>query len=349
MTSRIRSVAAISCAAVLSCTTLAGVNYSLVGSFTLADGLASVDSLADGRLIGVRADGALLAQTSVNSSSWAQVGAIDAALLNSFGPSFLAVTPDGSRIAIGDGNFGAGASILVFDTASLNPMSVSGVTSIALGSYTGSWLNNSSLLVSGGDANGAYVAELDAGVFTTRLLVNDVGGASGGISTDGTTLYTGNGFDFDTKGGSETGEVRGFDLAALLAGAEPESFETTGIPVADALSAGSLAIDSLGNLIIGGSDFFSGGESGFFAVVGADLLADALAGGGIVPNSLEAMLDPSNGSANGYFVLFNDATNEAIAVADGVAYRYTVPTPGALGVFGFAGTLCARRRVRASR
>ena len=133
----------------LSSASLAAPNYSLVGQYSVASGLAGVDVLPDGRLVGVRADGALLAQTAPNSSSWAQIGAIDASLLNPFGPSFLAVTPDGTRIAIGDGNFGAGASVLLLDAASLDPMSVTAASVIDLPNYAGRWSDNDTLFVTG--------------------------------------------------------------------------------------------------------------------------------------------------------------------------------------------------------
>ncbi len=335
----------LSCAAALCCaaSSLAGVNYTLAGSFTLADGLSSVDTLADGRLIGVRADGALLAQNAINSSAWSQVGAIDATLLNSFGPSFLAVTPDGSRIAIGDGNFGAGASVLLVDTLSLDPMSVSGAVSVELANFSGRWADNDTLYVTGAaDFSGGIVSELSAASLSTRVVINDLQGGSGGVATDGAWLYTGNGFDFDDMSGSETGEVRAFRLADL--DGAPVSFENGGLAVADALSAGSLAFDSLGNLVIGGADFSTGGENGFFSVVGADLLSDALVGAGIVPDSLETMLDPSGGSAFAYSVLFNSATGETVAIADGVAYRFTIPAPAS--VVALSGVLALVRRRR---
>lgn len=340
MTTRSRSLAALSCAALSAASpgAFAGVNYSLAGSFTIADGLASVDALADGRLIGVRADGALYAQTAANASTWAQVGAIDAALLNSFGPSFLAVNRSGTRIAIGDGNFGAGSSVLLVDVASLDPMGVTTASSIEAANFAGRWASNDTLHVSGAaDFSGGIVSELDASSLSSRVVINDLQGGSGGVATRGGRLYTSNGFDFDEMNGSETGEVRAFDLTDL--NAAPVSFEQSGMPVADALSAGSLAFDSLGNLVIGGADFAEGGESGFFSVIDADLL-----GSGIVPDALETMLDPSGGSAFSYSVLFNAATNETVAIADGVAYRYTIPAPASALVL--AGALLGARRRR---
>jgi uncharacterized protein (TIGR03382 family) len=350
MTTLIRSAAALSCAiaaASFPSVSIGGVNYALAGSFTLADGLSSVDALSDGRLIGVRADGALLAQTSVHSSSWSQVGAIDASLLNAFGPSFLSVNPGGSRLAIGDGNFGPGASVLLVDIGALNPMSVSNATSVASANFAARWSSDDTLYVTGAaDFSGSIVTELNASTLSTRVVVNDIQGGSGGVVTDGTWLYTGNGFDFDpTPGTSETGEVRAFRLSEF--DGSPLSFEQGGLPVADALSAGSLAIDALGNLIIGGADFAVGGESGFFSVINSNIIADALLGAGIVPDSLETMLDPSNGSAFAYSVLFNSATNETVAISGGVAYRFTIPAPGAgaLGLLAL-GALSTRRRAR---
>ncbi len=346
MTTSLRSITALPCAVLISSAAFAGVNYSPAGSFSIAAGLSSVDALSDGRLIGVRADGALFAQSSVNSSSWSQVGAIDAALLNEFGPSFLSVNPGGSRIAIGDGNFGAGASVLLVDVASLDPMSVSSATSVAMANFAGRWASNDTLFVTGAaDFSGGIVSELDASTLATRIVVNDIQGGSGGVVTDGTWLYTGNGFDFDDMSGSATGEVRAFRLSDFTG--SPISFEQSGVAVADALSAGSLGLDSLGNLVIGGADFAPGGENGFFSVIGSDDLTNALLGSGIIPDSLEVMLDPSNGTAFGYSVLFNSATGETLAIADGVAYRFAIPAPGvgSLGALAF-GAFATRRRAR---
>lgn len=347
MTTLLRLITALPCAALLCSAAFAGVNYSLAGSFSIADGLSSVDALADGRLIGVRADGALVAQSALHSSSWEQVGAIDAALLNEFGPSFLSVNPGGTRLAIGDGNFGAGASVLLLDLASLDPMGVSSATSVAAANFSGHWASDDTLYITGAaDFSGGIVTELNASTLSTRVVVNDLQGGSGGVVTDGTWLYTGNGFDFDpTPGTSETGEVRAFRLSDF--NGSPVSFEMSGNAIADALSAGSLAIDSLGNLVIGGADFADGGESGFFSVIESNTIADALLGAGVVPDSLETMLDPSNGSALGYSVLFNSATSETIAISGGVAYRFAIPSPGtgALGLIAF-GALSTRRRAR---
>lgn len=330
----------------LSSFALGAPNYSLVGQYSVASGIAGVDVLPDGRLVGVRADGALFAQTAANSSSWAQIGAIDAALLNSFGPSFLAVTPDGSRLAIGDGNFGAGSSVLLVDVNTLDPMSISAASTVALANYAGRWSDNDTLFVSGADGfSGGIVSQLTASTLSTRTVVDSLDGASGGVITDGTWLYTGNGFAFDSApGNSQTGEVRAFLLSDLANAAAPFSYEASGVAVADALSAASLAIDSRGNLLIGGAEF-GGGESGFFAVIGADLLSDALAGAGIVPDALEQRFDPSGGSAFSYSVLFNSITGEAIAISGGVAYRFAVPTPGAgLPLLASGLFLVSRRR-----
>lgn len=336
-----RRVAALSCALV-SPAALAGVHYTLAGSFSLAPDLWAVDTLADGRLLGLRADGALLAQTSMHSSSWTQVGAVDASLFNAFGPSFLSVSPDGSRIAIGDGNLGAGASVLLLDAAALDPSSVADATAVALANYAAHWADNDTLYVTGAQGFAGVVSELRASTLATRVVVDSLDGASGGVVTDGAWLYTGNGFAYESApGASQTGEVRAFRLSDL--GGVPLSFEAHGLTVADALSAGSLAIDALGNLVVGGSEF--GGETGFFSVIDSALLADALNGAGVVPDDLEAMFDPASGGAPfGYTVLFNRATGETIALAEGVAYRFTIPAPGGAGVLALAGALCARRR-----
>lgn len=341
--------AAMPCAAslcALSSASLAAPSYTLVGQYSVASGLAGVDVLPDGRLVGVRADGVIVAQAAANSSSWGQIGAIDASLLNPFGPSFLAASPDGSRLAIGDGNFGAGSSVLLVEVNTLDPMSISAASSVALANYAGRWANNDTLFVSGAAGfSGGIVSQLSASTLSTRTVIDSIDGASGGVITDGTWLYTGNGFAFDSApGSSQTGEVRAFLLTDLANGAAPLSFESAGIAVADALSAASLAIDALGNLVIGGAEF-GGGESGFFAVIGADLLSDALAGAGIVPDSLELRLDPSGGGAFAYSVLFNSITGETIAISGGTAYRFAIPAPGAgLPVLATGLFVAGRRR-----
>ena len=77
-----------------------------------------------------------------------------------------------------------------------------------------------------------------------------------------------------------------------LAAGDALSFETQGRAVADALSGASLGFDSLGNLLVGGGDFFGSGDVGYAAIVDADAVAAALGGGPIAPDSAELRLTP---------------------------------------------------------
>ena len=70
-------------------------------------------------------------QDALHGSTYSRIGSFDPSLISSFGASFLAVSPDGSTLAIGDGNFGPGASVHFLDAASLDPNSASNVTSVA--------------------------------------------------------------------------------------------------------------------------------------------------------------------------------------------------------------------------
>jgi len=215
MHSTVPGRAAVACAiGALAVPALASVpSYTLVGSYSAPTG--AWDVLSDGRLVSIDSSGVIRAQSQVNGASFSRVGSIDGALISSFGASFLSVSGDGSTLAIGDGNFGAGASVYTVDVASLSTSGASLATGFAVGNFAGAWLDGSTLAISGSDnASGAsVVTRLDTLTGDTRVLVNDLAGASGGVATDGQYLYTGNGFSFG--GGSDTGEVRAFGLADL--------------------------------------------------------------------------------------------------------------------------------------
>jgi hypothetical protein len=326
--------------------------YSLVGSYQLPGLGAAFDVGPDGRLMAVLG-GQILAQDAVNGSAWSVAGLLpNEAPISSFGASFLRISPDGQSIAIGDGRFGVDAHVYVTDTASLNPMSPSPVLGIATPNFQAHWRDNGRLLVTG--ANGPSVVNeitVGASTLTQRTVVDDIAGASGGVTTDGVYLYTGNGYSFG--GGSATGEVRAFPLAAIDAALSPLSFESAGIPVAQSLSGSSLGFDGLGNMLIGGGDAFTpGAENGFAAVLDGAAIAAALGGGS--PAAATLALTPDS-ATHSYSSQFNPVTNELLvyyfdntSFTTGLTvYRYAVPAPGGALAVALGGALISRRRRRA--
>jgi hypothetical protein len=187
--------------------------------------------------------------------------------LPSSGPSFLAISPNGTRAAAGSNG---GGSVVVFDTS--NP-AIS--TSYPASDFGGEWLNNNLLAISNGFGS-AKVDILNTSTAVVTPVVTNIIGASAGVSIDSAgNLYVGNGF------GSDVGLIKAFAAAgwqSALATNSPLNFATQGIPVADLLSAYPIGFDGTGNMFVGGGDFFgSSGDYGYAALVDAAAVASALA------------------------------------------------------------------------
>lgn len=314
--------------------------YNLVGTYTGQS--QRWDVLSDGRLISIDANGTISRQDSVNSSSFSVVGSIDASLLNQSGASFISVSPDGSTIAIGDGNFG-GASVYTIQTSSLSTTGNSAVSGFSVGNFSADWIDNTTLAIAGSDNTtfAAVVTQLDVTNGNTQILVNDMAGFSADIVVNGGFLYAGNGFATGGPSDSQTGEVRAFALGDITN--STLSFEAQGIAVTDLLSAGSLDFDADGNLLVGGGDLFGGsGDFGYIGVVDSEDLDAALLGGSIATAALELTPDPA---IDFNTVRFNDATGEVLIEAGGTIYRYQVPAPAST-VLAFGALACVARRRR---
>jgi hypothetical protein len=310
--------------------------YTQVGTFAAPAG-GSWDLLPDGRVIGLLGN-TFSVESAPGAGDYTPIGSIDASLLPAFGASFVRVSPDGSRIGVGDN----GANVLIVRTADLTTGGPAPVVPIAAPNYQGAWASNSTLFVSGFGAS-PLVSRIDADALTSGVVVDHVRDGSGGVVSDGTHLYVGVGFD-GAPGGGDTGLVRAFDLSSL--GGAPLDFGA-GTPVADALSGDSLGFDALGNLLVGGGDFFAGsGDAGYGAVVDGDAIGAALAGGPLAPDDAELRLSPFGAGAF-YAVRFNSFTGELL-ISDGTTIaRYRVPAPAPVGTLAFGGALAARRRRRA--
>lgn len=345
--------ALIACAGVafLSSAALAGVPpYALVGTFSLPQGASAYDVLPDGRLIAIVGND-IVRQDAINTSSFSPLGSVPAGTVGSFGASFLRVSPTGSTIAIGNNVFGSGNAVHTLPLGALSTGAPTPTTSWTLPNTDAHWADNDTLFVTGFDSQ-ARVFELDLAAASTRAVVSDIGGASAGVVTDGTWLYTGNGFDF-APGGSSTGDVRAIrlsDIASLAPGATI-SFETQAVPVARALSAASLGFDALGNLLVGGGDSGAPGQIGFAAVIDADTVNSALLGGSLATDSDGARLFAA-GATDSHFVRFSAATGEllvtyydnSIFAPGATVYRYAIPAPGMVAFAGVFLAFGSRRR-----
>ncbi|MEM6552649.1 MAG: PEP-CTERM sorting domain-containing protein [Planctomycetota bacterium] len=325
-------------------------DYNQIRSFTLpGSGSALFNDLPDGRLLVV--DGVNVSvETGVGTGVFTDVGTYSVTA-PTFGPTLAAISPDGSRVAIGSNG---GGSVFVADTASPTP----GTTqTFAASDFAAVWLDNTTLVLS--NSNGVDV--LDTATGTVTNIINNIGGASAGITIDAAgNLYTGNGFDFSAGVGSGTGSIKAFDASAVQAAitsGTPIDFENSGVEVADLLSAGTIGFDALGNFFVGGGDFFGGsGDFGYAALVDADALAARLADPANVP-LIDANADPSilrmfdspqafiTGQQPSAWV-YNDATGELLLsyFNDPGVSVYAIPEPTTAALLAIGMGLCIRRR-----
>lgn len=315
------------------------------GSF----GRVLLDTLPDGRLLLL--NGAeVLAETSVQSRTFSSIGSIPT-FTPGYTPSFLAVSPDGTRAAAGTNNFG-NSEVYVFSTT--NPTSY---TSYDIEEFTGDWIDNERLAI----AVSSNLVILDTTSSSVSTVIGNIGGASAGVTIDSSgNLYTGNGFDF-AAGGSDMGWIKAFspaDWQNALATSTPLDFEQDGIPIADLLSGHPIGFDASGNMFVGGADFFGGsGDLGFAALVDADAVTSALAGSQTSPpitasspasvlrkfaspqSTIDAFLPPA--------WTYNAAIGELyLSYGDGSVYVYAVPEPCTIVLLVMASLLVSVRRVR---
>jgi hypothetical protein len=330
--------------------------YALQGSFTIpsVDGLRC-DVLPDGRLVALNGAEVLI-ESGVGTRTFSSQGLLPGADLpsNEFGfggAAFLSVSPDGTKLAVGNGG---GASFGNYQVGVFPLSSLASGTWFSADHYEAAWYDNTRLAVTAGALAATNVSLLDitspnpASPSVTTLASN-IGGASAGITFDvAGNLYTGNGFQF--SGPSGTGAVKAFtaaDVAAAIGGVVID-FENTGTVVADVLSANSLGFDSEGNLFVGGGDFFGGtGDFGYAGLIDSAAVADALAGNGAIdeldPSELRR-LDPEGSALAGYEITFSDATGELYLRDGGTVYVYAVPEPGSLMLLGLMLLSQVRRR-----
>ncbi len=260
---------------------------------------------AEGRLIAANNQSIYL-QRTYGSSQWDVVGTVPAPM----DPSFIHVSPDGSKIALG---CGYGAPLAIIDTTTLsvsNPQllfdtdyTANGVTVFPLVNYyDGDWVDNQYFVVNGGswpsgceppyDSNPNCSFESGIGVVDTEdddpsthvgvPLVFGIPGSSGDVDVDSNgNLLTGIGFK--TMPTNRTGELKVWakdDWNPTSGSFTLQDYETTGAIVAEnILSVAYLGEDAEGNLHVGGGDAFGytppyPNENGYAALIKAGIVAD---------------------------------------------------------------------------
>lgn len=307
--------------------------YTLVGSFVAPSPVFGIGP--DGLAYAVVGD-SIVRQEAFGGSAFSPVATLPSGAISPFGASFLRFSPDGLRIAIGDGKFDASASVYVIDADSLGggagptpPATV--LTAAVSPNFDGAWTPGGQLFVTGSRASdfASIINRIDlppGGSPEVTTVITGVGAGSGGVAVRDGRLFAGCGY-------LPTGEIRSFDLASL-AGPSPTAF-ADGDLFGSVLSASPLGFDEFGNLLVGGGDSFSGtSEYGYAAVIDP---ADP---------SHPLHLSPAGSSAV-YSIAFNPAAHELL-VLDSLnlsVHRYAVPA--APGVFlPIIGGIWATRRRR---
>lgn len=325
--------------------------YRLVRTFELPDGTDVFDVLTDGRLV-VLVDAEVFVETTTGSRVFAFQGTLPNANLNPFA-AFVRVSPDGTRIAVGDNGGGVG----VFAITTL-----AGVWFTAR-HFEAEWYDNRHLALSGANADSVTLldtASPDLSNPSNPLLIANTGVAAGITFDTKGNLFTGNGFGL---GEFQTGEVRAFENAAwtaVLTGEPPLDFLADGTLVVDILSANSLGFDSEGNLHVGGGDFLGGTDVDFAALVRRSAVGAALTGGGPAdPNDPVQVrrLDPDPLSDFNFYSMVHNPVTEELYVrdfGDPTVYIYSdltnIPTVSEWGMTAMsllmltAGTVTIQRR-----
>lgn len=239
------------------------------------------------------ADSSLFLQKNFGASSFIEVGHV---VGFSMDPSFVKISPDGTRVALGTGLY---KPLYIFPTgalSALNPPDVGhapGTLTYDLSYYDGAWRDSRYLFINAGTFEGGEAGSAVFAIDTEdpnpatqiRTVISSIPGASGGVTFDHQgNLITGNGYTYDADVAG-TGQLKiwsAADVATTLA-AEPQPLDyvDTGHVLAEhVLSAAWLGVDSSNNLYVGGGDAFGGSaDYGYAGLVNASVITRVLAGG----------------------------------------------------------------------
>lgn len=316
-------------------------DYALTGTFTLPSAISVFDTLPDGRIIAVDVDHVFV-ESAVGSRVFTLLGVLPGADVGPFGAAFVRVSPNGTKIAVGN-NGGASFSSYHVGVFAFPALTGSWYTA---SHFDAEWFDNRHLAVSSGGISVTMLDTQSANPMTPMnpVVIDDIGGASAGVTVDGQgRLLTGDGFS-----ATETGLVKAFsttDWMPALSGGSPADFQLDGVDIVDVLSGASLGLDLEGNLHVGGGDFAGGGDVNFVALARASAVQAAMTGGGPVNVSDPAelrMLDPDTVStSNFYSVTANRATGELYLQSFGDSTVHVYFAPAAIPAMSTWGLIAA--------
>jgi hypothetical protein len=262
-------------------------------------------------------------ETAPRSRIFISLGNLPDADFNEFGASFLKISPNGDRIVVGNNG---GASFGHFQVGVFTIPLLTG-TWFDASSFQAAWIDDRFVALTAGTFGSPSIVTAfdtfsgDPGHPSNRTIIDNIGGASGGIAFDKhKNLYTGNGFAI--SGPSTTGTVKAFrraDWLAALYGGPPVDFEAQGTLIVTVLSAVPLGFDASGNLFVGGADF-GGGDINFAAFINRAAVSSALEGNGAVNTSDPAQVrkvDPDPAADSAYGVIVNQARDEVYLASSG--------------------------------
>ena len=307
---------------------LSAASYVPQSHFSMPGPGFNFDVLVDGRLMGISGN-ELFMETGLGTRIFKSQGPLPGLKTGPYGPSFLKVSPDGSRFAVGDGK----GNIGIFNMADLSGKWV------AMCHLDAQWADDAILAVTHGEfGEPSQVSWVDvvAQKASPAILIQNIGGAPAGIAFDSQgNLFTGNGFK--SVGPSGTGTVKYFPRnlwQSAMNSHTPLDFETQGQVIVDLLSGSSLGFDHQGNLYVGGSDAFGEGKDvNFAALITRGALDEAIRNNvPIDPANARAVhrLDPDRQNATSRYTLnFNPVSRELYLSSDARIYVCQV---GGLGI-----------------
>ena len=258
----------------------AGASYFvLVDSFPQAASDVIDGYALSGRMIAA-ADRALTIQKNSGANLWLPVATVPAPM----DPSFVRISPDGARVAIGAGYMqplyiaeSADFSVRMPPNLGTLPTAIR----IEANYYDAVWRDERYLFINAGEFVGSEVYAIDTSLPTPALIpiIDAIPGASSGVAFDlSGNLITGVGY------GAETGELRiwaAADIDAALESGAGLNYATTESLLAEGvLSAADLGVDADGNLIVAGGDVIGSGETGYVAIIHRDVLERVVTDGG---------------------------------------------------------------------
>lgn len=274
---------------------------------------------AEGRLIAATGT-SIYMQRTYGSSVWDVVATVPSAM----DPSFIHVSPDGDKIALG---LGYNQALLIVPTSVLSVQNPPDLTATAavdqfpqISYYDGDWRDNRYFIVDGGswptgcsppyDENPACNFSSGVGAVDTEdnnpathvgaPLIQNIGGASSDVEVDGSgNLITGIGWSTEGR----TGELKVWADGEWdpVNGSSNDYESNTRYLATNVLSGAYLGQDAEGNLHVGGGDAFSStppiaSENGYAAIIANGVVGRVAAGGAAVNDG-----DKSDNSEYKYF------------------------------------------------